>query len=312
VFFVTTDAIYAIGPKQRKTLTGWAVDEPGARGEGAPAFVQVSPTELVLTPGKTAKLSARVFDSAGRFLREEKATWSLDGLKGTIADGAFTVAADSTEQAGLIKATVGNLTGEARARVARALPWEENFESMAEKSVPPGWVNAGGPAGPLAVTTIDGQKVLQKTPTNTLFKRSRVFIGPVEWSNYTMQADVSAPTRRRMQADAGITVQRYSLVLYGTTQRLKLEPWEPETQRTVTVPYAWKPDTWYTLKLRVENLPNGAVRARGKAWPRGESEPAAWQIDKTDPIGNRQGAPGFFFDAEFGANIDNLKLTPNN
>jgi outer membrane protein assembly factor BamB len=312
VYFVTSDAIYAVGPRQRKTLKGWAVDEPAPRGEGAPAYVQVSPTELVLTPGKTAKLTARLFDSAGRFLRVEKATWSLDGLKGIVADGAFTVAADSMEQAGLIKATVGNLTGEARARVARALPWEETFEAMAEKSVPPGWVNAGGPAGPLAVATVEGQKVLQKTPTNTLFKRSRVFIGPVEWSNYTMQADVSAPTRRRMQADVGITVQRYSLVLYGTTQRLKLEPWEPETQRTVTIPYAWKPDAWYTLKLRVENLPNGAVRARGKAWPKGEAEPAAWQIDKTDPIGNRQGAPGFFIDAEFGANIDNLKLTANN
>jgi hypothetical protein len=133
----------------------------------------------------------------------------------------------------------------------------------------------------------------------------------VDWSNYTMQADVRAPTRRRMQADVGITVQRYSLVLYGTTQRLKLEPWEPETQRSVTMPFAWKPDAWYTLKLRVENLSNGGVRARGKAWPQGQPEPAEWQIDKTDPIGNRQGAPGFFLDAEFGAYIDNLKITPN-
>ncbi len=47
---------------------------------------------------------------------------------------------------------------------------------------------------------------------------------------------------------------------------------------------------------------------RGKAWPKGDPEPAAWQIDKTDPIGNRQGAPGFFIDAEFGAYIDNLKI----
>ncbi|HKY23002.1 MAG TPA: PQQ-binding-like beta-propeller repeat protein [Vicinamibacterales bacterium] len=311
VFFVSSDAVYAIGPKQRKTLTGWAINEPAVTGEGAPAYVQVSPTELVLTPGQTVKLSARSFDSRGRFLREEQAVWSLDGLKGTVTDGAFSVGPERIEQAGLIKATVGVLTGEARARVARPLPWEETFESMADKSVPPGWVNAGGPLGPLAVTTMDGQKVLQKTPTNTLFKRGRVFIGPVEWSNYTMQADVSAPTRRRMMADVGITVQRYSLVLYGTTQKLKLEPWEPETQRSVTVPFAWKADAWYTIKLRVENLPNGAVRARGKAWPKGEPEPATWQIDKTDPIGNRNGAPGFFIDAEFGANIDNVKLTAN-
>ncbi len=310
IFFATTDAVYAVGPKQRKTPTGLAVNEPAVVGEGAPAFVQVSPTELVVAPGQTVKLTAKTFDGRGRFLREEKATWSLDGLKGTVADGAFTAAGDR-EQAGLIKAAVGSLTGEARARIVRPMPWTETFDSLPEKSAPAGWVNAAGPVGPLVVATLDGQKVLEKTPTNTLFKRGRVFIGPVEWSNYTMQADVRAPTRRRMMADVGITVQRYSLVLYGTTQRLKLEPWEPETQRSVVVPFAWKADAWYTIKLRVENLPNGQVRARGKAWATGEAEPDAWQIDKTDPIGNRQGAPGFFLDAEFGAYIDNLKLTPN-
>jgi len=310
IFFATTDAIYAIGPKQRKTLTGFAVNEPAVVGEGAPAYVQVSPTELVVAPGQAVKLTAKTFDDRGRFLREEKATWSLDGLKGTVADGAFTAAGDR-EQAGLVKAAVGSLTGEARVRVVRPMPWTETFDSLPEKSAPAGWVNAAGPVGPMVVASLDGQKVLEKTPTNTLFKRGRVFIGPVEWSNYTMQADVRAPTRRRMMADVGITVQRYSLVLYGTTQRLKLEPWEPETQRSVVVPFAWKADTWYTVKLRVENLPNGQVRARGKAWATGEAEPDAWQIDKTDPIGNRQGAPGFFLDAEFGAYIDNLQLTPN-
>jgi hypothetical protein len=122
---------------------------------------------------------------------------------------------------------------------------------------------------------------------------------------------VQTPTRRRQQGDVGVTAQRYSLILYGTSQRLKLEPWEPETTRSVTAPFAWKADTWYRLKLRVENLPKGGVRARGKAWPTGETEPAEWLIDKTDPIGNRKGAPGFFIDAEFGAHLDNLSVYPN-
>ena len=148
VFFVSSDAIYAIGPKQRKTLTGWAADEPAVTGEGAPAYVQVSPTELVLEPGRTVKLAARSFDARGRLLREEKATWSLEGLKGTIADGNLTVGPDKIEQAGLIKATVGTLTGEARARVARPLPWSETFDSMEEKTTPAGWVNAGVAAWP--------------------------------------------------------------------------------------------------------------------------------------------------------------------
>jgi hypothetical protein len=79
----------------------------------------------------------------------------------------------------------------------------------------------------------------------------------------------------------------------------------------VNIPFQWKPDTWYHLKLMVENLPGNAVRLRGKAWPTGDPEPAAWNIEKTDPIGNRRGAPGLFVDAEFGGYIDNLKVTPN-
>ena len=54
-------------------------------------------------------------------------------------------------------------------------------------------------------------------------------------------------------ADIGITAQRYSLVLYGNAQQLKIEPWEPETDADGHVPFEWKADTWYHLKLRVEN-----------------------------------------------------------
>ena len=154
----------------------------------------------------------------------------------------------------------------------RPLPWTETFDAYADGAVPAGWINAV--AGKFSVTTLDGQKVLQKAADNTIFKRVRAFIGPTDWSNYTFEADVRGTTRRRQMSDIGITAQRYSLVLYGNAQQLKLEPWEPETQRTVHVPFAWKPDTWYHLKLRVENTADGKVRARGKAWPTGEAEPA--------------------------------------
>ena len=310
IFFVSSDAVYAIGPKAAKTTTGWAVDAPAEKGDGAPAYVQVMPTEMVLKPGQTVRLHARLFDAKGRFLREETAaTWSLQGLKGTVADGTFTVAADPVAQAGTIKAAVGATSGEARARIVQPLPWTETFDSYADGSSPPGWVNAA--AGKFSVTTLDGQKVLQKAPDESIFQRLRIFIGPVDWSNYTFEADVRVNTRRRQMGDIGITAQRYTLVLYGNNQQLKLEPWEPEVQRTVTVPFAWKPDAWYHLKLRVENTADGKVRARGKAWSTGDAEPAAWMIDKLDPIGNRQGAPGVFAAAQFGAYLDNLKIMVN-
>ena len=310
VFFVSSDAVYAFGPKTAKRLPGWAADEPEVKADGAPAFLQVTPTELALKPGQTVKLHARLFDDKGRFLREDdKAIWSLDGLKGSVTNGTFVVASESEEQAGLIKATSGALHGEARARVTHPLPWTETFEAYADGAVPKGWVNAV--AGKFSVTTLDGGKVLQKAPDETIFQRLRMFIGPVDWSNYTFEADVRVATRRRQMGDIGITAQRYSLVLYGNNQQLKLEPWEPETERTVTVPFSWKPDGWYHVKLRVENLPDGKVRAQGKAWPTGEPEPAAWLIDKVDPIGNRQGAPGVFAAAQFGAYLDNVKIVAN-
>jgi hypothetical protein len=310
VYFVSSDAVYALGPRQPKAVNGFAADEPVLRGTGDPAYVQVAPTEMVLKPGQRVNLKARLFDAKGLFLREAAAVWSLDGLRGTVdSAGVFTVAADQVAQAGLIKAAVSGLTGEARARVVRTLPWRETFDSYADGTVLPGWVNAQ--AGKLTVGTLDGQKVLQKAPDETLFKRARVFFGSTDQSNYTFEADVRAPERRRQMADVGITAQRYSLVLYGTTQKLKIEPWEPETARTATANFAWKPDTWYRLKLRVENLPNGAVRVQGKAWATGEPEPAAWTIQKTDPIGNREGSPGLFLDAQFGAYLDNFSLTAN-
>jgi hypothetical protein len=189
------------------------------------------------------------------------------------------------------------------------MPFTETFESFQLDEPPPGWIS--GLAGKFSVVELEGDKVLLKAPDITLFKRIRMFFGSVDWSDYTVEADIQTPFRRRMQGDVGVTAQRYSLILYGTTQRLKLEPWEPETSRTVTVPFEWEPDTWYHLKLRVENLPDGRVQARGKAWPTGEPEPSGWMIEKIDPIGNKKGSPGMFIDAEFGAHVDNLQVTAN-
>jgi len=309
IYFASSDAVYAIGPKKAVALKGYAIDEPAEKGEGAPAYLQVEPTELVLNPGQTVKLHARLFDDKGRFLREDtSAAWSLTGLKGTVTSGSYTVSNDPS-QAGLIVATSGALKGESRARVVHPLPWTETFDEIPDGGAPAGWVNAT--AGKFTVVALEGQKVLQKAPDDTLFSRIRMFIGPTDWSNYTFEGDVRVNMKRRQMGDIGLTAQRYTLALYGNEQKLKIEPWEPEIQRTVSVPFEWKPDAWYRLKLRVENMPDGKVRARGKAWAVGQPEPAVWMIEKIDPIGNKEGAPGIFAAAPFGLYLDNLKLTAN-
>ena len=75
--------------------------------------------------------------------------------------------------------------------------------------------------------------------------------------------------------------------------------------------FPWKKDAWYHLKLRVENLPDGKVRARGKAWADGEAEPEKWTLEKVDPLGNHAGSPGIYGDAPFEVFFDNVKVTAN-
>jgi outer membrane protein assembly factor BamB len=310
VYFVASDHLYALGPKQTKAQPWKPVIQNLEAGQGAPAWVQVTPTEMVLKPGSTVQLHARLYDGQGRFLREEgSAAWSLAGLKGTVADGKLSIGPDNIGQAGLIKAVVGGLTGEARARVIPPLPWNETFESYKVGDVPPHWISAI--AGKVQVSELDGQKVIEKLPNDTLFKRIRVFMGPSDWSNYTVESDIRINEKRRQMGDAGIVAQRYTLVAFGNNQRLEMNSWQPETTRAASAPYAWKPNTWYHLKLRVENAPDGKTHIRGKAWPTGEPEPSGWLIDQVDPIPNKQGSPGLFADAQFGAYFDNFKVTAN-
>ena len=311
VYFVSSDTLYAVGPKQTRDGAWKPVTQTMEPGQGTATFVQVSPTEMVLKPGETVQLHARLFDAAGRFLREENsAAWSLDKLSGSIQDGKFTVPPGAPGQAGLIKATIGGVTGEARGRVIPALPWNETFESYPVGSVPPYWISATT-VGKFQVIEMDGQKVLEKVPTDTLFKRMRVFMGPADWSNYTVQADIRINEKRRQMGDAGIIAQRYTLYAFGNNQRLEMNSWQPEVARVASAPFAWKPDTWYRLKLRVENTADGKTRVRGKAWPAADPEPTDWLIDRTDPIPNLQGSPGIFADAQFGVYFDNLKVAPN-
>jgi hypothetical protein len=311
VYLVSDSNLYCIGKKSRGVTNQLAPVE-GLPNPNRPAtHVQVVPTELILKPGDKVSFRARLFDEQGRFIREETAaTWSLDQLQGTITNGQLVIGTDAVAQAGMVKATVGNLSGSASVRVFPPLPWSENFDAMAVNSVPATWVNA---TLKFAVREMNGSKVLVKTTEgSSLLSRARAYFGPSDYSNYTVEADINASQKRRQQGDGGVIAQRYALVLYGNSQMLHLEPWQPETARTVSIGYTWKPDTWYRMKLEVQNLPDGTVRARGKVWLASESEPAAWMIERIDPLPNRQGAPGIFGSALAELYFDNLKVYRNN
>jgi outer membrane protein assembly factor BamB len=310
IYLVSTKHVYAIGKKAKSpALPLQKYVNENAPANAAVAHVQVVPADLVIKPGEAAKFKVRSFDDHGRFIREEaNATWALEGLKGNAANNQFTPAAETGAQAGVVKATVGSVTGSALVRVIPALPLTENFESVAPTKVPGYWLNTDGK---YAVREMDGGKVLVKNPNPPAFQRTRSLFGPAAWSNYTIEADVRATEKRRQMGDAGVVAQRYELVLTGSSGRMELRSWQIEPTRTIKVPFSWKPDTWYHVKLEVENLPDGKVRARGKAWLTGEAEPANWMIERLDPIGNRNGRPGVFAYAPFEVFFDNIKVTPN-
>ena len=307
IYLVSTKEIYCIG----KRSPGPAAALPKVPVEKAPAnavasYVQVLPGDLALKPGEKVKFRVRLFDDRGRFMREEpNATWSLEGLKGEMNQQQFTPGPGA--QAGLVKATVGPVAGVARVRVIPPIPFEEDFGSLAAAG-PTNWINT---TGKYSVRAIDGNPALVKSPLPPAFKRTRSFFGPVSGSNYTVQADVRAVEKRRQMGDAGVVAQRYELVLVGNIQRIELRSWQIEEKRTVKKPFAWKPDLWYRLKLRVENLPDGKVNVRGKAWPASDNEPSDWTIERIDPVGNRQGSPGIFADAPNEVFFDNVKVAAN-
>ncbi len=309
IYLVTTKHIYAIGKKKNPGLPAVVEKVENAPAGAVAAHVQIIPADLVIKPGETAKFKVRLFDDHGRFIRDEsQATWAVDGLKGSAQNNRFTAAVDGGTQAGKLKATVGNVTGAAQIRVIASMPFTEDFANLPVDKAPRYWLNTDGK---YVVREVEGNKVLVKKSDNPTFWRTRSLFGPVDAANYTIEADVRAIEKRRQMGDAGVVGQRYELVLFGNGQKLELRSWQIEPKRSFSKKFEWKPDTWYRVKLQVENLAEGKTRARGKVWPASENEPAEWAIEWLDPVGNRRGSAGVFAYAPNEIYFDNIKITSN-
>jgi hypothetical protein len=156
--------------------------------------------------------------------------------------------------------------------------------------------------------------------------RSQGWIGPIDLHDYVVRADVKAQEQTALAArettagagasdadafaktfgssaalekarlpDIGVIAQRYTLDLMGASQQLQLRSWPPQvaTHFSKTIPFAWEAGRWYSMVLEARRDGAAAV-LRGKVWPKGEPEPAAWTIEATHEAGNLQGSPGFF------------------
>src|SRR5204862_7167434 len=87
---------------------------------------------------------------------------------------------------------------------------------------------------------------------NALAARAPACDGKPTLANYTIQADVLGKKVRDDQADAGVGNSRYTWMLDGNKQQLRLYSWDALPRVDKTIGWAWKPDVWYTLKLTVE------------------------------------------------------------
>jgi outer membrane protein assembly factor BamB len=338
VYVTSIEHVYAIGTRRASTSRSSNGSNGGkaasqAPGSGEVAHVQVFPYEALLAPGAQQKFQLRLYDAKGNFIREEpaaKATWTVENLTGAVGtDGAFKApAAESLPthgEGGFVKATVGNLAGQARVRVVAPLPYTFDFEPSptagalrpqssgdkpAAADAPIAWW-VGAPTKVFQRTVEGVGAVLMRPRDETVGRRAKVFIGLPTASGYTVEADVRGREQRRQRGDIGLINQRYGLVLFGNGQKLELHPWQAADEMTVRVPFAWKPDTWYRMKLRVDNRPDGTTQVRGKVWPTGEAEPAAWTVEKTDKIPHRAGSPGLYADGISDMFFDNVSVYPN-
>jgi outer membrane protein assembly factor BamB len=309
IYVTSMEATYAIGKRKAgRQSTNGGKPAPGVEPV---AHVQVFPYESLLATGGKQAFTLRLYDAKGNFIREEKpasANWTVDQLAGTVGpDGVYV--AGSTNSAGLVKAAVGSVTGQARVRVIAPLPWAFDFENAAAEAPPAWWTGA---PGKVFQRTVDGVgKVLARPRDETVGRRAKVLMGAANLKGYTIEADVRGTEQRRQRGDAGVINQRYALVLFGNGQKLELHPWQAADEMTVRVPFKWEPNKWYRMKLRVDGRPDGTALVRGKVWPTGEPEPAAWTIEKTDKIAHLEGSPGLYGDGISDLYFDNVSVYPN-
>jgi outer membrane protein assembly factor BamB len=343
VYFMSAEHTYCIGKPGAKP--GAAVKQTAperASPDAKPARLQVLSADVVMHPGDSLELKAVAFDNKGRLIGPVKVDWSLAGpllpegikpppgappppvLKGQLSDekGEMTKLtvdkAPPPGQFGRVVATMGELTAEARVRVAWRLPIVTDFSKVPEKRFPGGWANT---QGKFEVVKLDERMVLQKTAVipSPLVARANAYMGMPGMSDYTIEAEVRGGKVRGDLPDMGIVANRYTLALWGNNHQLRLTSWDAVPRINKTIAFDWKPDVWYHLKLTVDMQGEKAV-VRGKVWERSADEPSKWTVEVTDPNGNKEGSPALYGNAmavdgpeKPGTPIyyDNVKVTPN-
>lgn len=329
IYVHTSERIYCFGRKGDSAGSGhirieWA--------PGPAVALQVVPSEVLLRPGEKAQFTIRGIDANGAFtgtLESKKVKWAKyippTAKVRAEMDGDFNaegeLVAGKKISAGAFEATLDGLKGYIRGRVMPDLPLKQDFEgfSIAVSHETEAGIKFAYPPLPWIgarfrweVRELEGAKVFAKTLDNPLFQRAMTFIGHPDMKNYTVEADVMTDGNRRTMSTVGLINQRYNISLLGNAQQIEVS--SNYERIKVGVPFAWSPKTWYRLKTRVDVAADGSGTVRGKAWKRGDLEPAAWTIEVPHKRAHANGSPGIFgFSPQslFRVYVDNVSVTSN-
>lgn len=295
VYFMTRYNTYCLGVKGAKPEPAEVPPQPKETKQtrDASGRLQIIPAEITVAPGESVRLNASVYNFEGTKSEPVEAEYSLPPALGTLTGSVFAASPSAGFATGVIQASWRELRGTVRVRIAPKIPFTETFDGLAVDSVPQGWLDVGNKC---KVVERDGGKVLQKLATNPAppFMRVRTYMGMPIAGGYTIEADLlGTPRGERFKPDMGLVNTRYFVMLMGNDQTLRIETWSAVPRIRHEIPFAWKTDTWYRMKLRVD-VEESQSKIRAKVWPRGDAEPSAWSIEYTDPFPHREGTPALF------------------
>lgn len=309
LYILSSQCLYCLADKSKQpgadAIPSPVNVEADAAEDTKPAQLQVVPCELLMKPGEKQQFTVNLFNAKGQFLKTAEAEFSLQGNGEISKTGEFT-APTGEQQATYLTAKVGELTGKARIRIVPPLPWSFTFEGKPD--LPITWI---GMRYRHVLRKVGDETMAVKVTTIPKGTRSRGWLGHSDLSNYTIQADVKAAKAAKMP-DIGLSAQGYTLDMQGDQQKLQLRLWDSQLERfSKTIDFPFEADKWYTMKFQASTS-NGKAILKGKVWPRGEEEPAAWTIEAVDDLPTLAAAPGMFGNAT-NAEIflDNIKVYSN-
>ena len=102
--------------------------------------------------------------------------------------------------------------------------------------MPGGWVNT---QGKFLVATVQGEKVLKKVNDkgSPLIARGNAYIGMPNLTNYTIECDVMGTQVGPDLPDMGIVANRYTLIMAGNIQKLRITSWDALPRIDKSIPF---------------------------------------------------------------------------